>query len=46
MKQERKVAHGLCEKSLLTESVRNHRFSVFTFLSNNLFESLYKYFFK
>lgn len=24
MKQEQKVAHGLCEKSFLTESVRNH----------------------
>ena len=23
MKQEEKVAHGLCEKSLLTDSVRN-----------------------
>lgn len=24
MKQEEKVAHGECEKSLLTESLRNH----------------------
>lgn len=25
MKQERKVAHGLCEKSLLTEILRNYK---------------------
>lgn len=24
MKQERKVAHGVCEKSLLTAILRNH----------------------
>lgn len=34
MKQEEKVAHGLCEKSLLTDSVRNHSFLKFNFAMN------------
>lgn len=34
MKQERKVAHGECEKSLLTERLRNHKFLKFNFAMN------------
>lgn len=34
MKQEEKVAHGICEKSLLTAILRNHRNLKFNFAMN------------